>query len=503
MSTDILLTTLNARYMHTAFGLRYLYANMGELQSQTKIIEFTIQELPINIAEQLLSRQPKIIGFSVYIWNVSEVSKVIAMLKQIAPEVKIVLGGPEVSHQPDVPSITDSADFIISGPGEQSFPELCQQILDEDIAQTHYIEGKALALDELVMPYQHYTDEDIRNRLIYVEASRGCPFKCEFCLSALDKTAKPFSIEPFLVEMEILLERGVRNFKFIDRTFNLKIATSIRILEFFLERMTDDLYLHFEVVPDHLPDKLKDMLKRFPKNSLQFEIGVQTFDPDIQNLISRKQNNEKTKANLTWLRENTGAHLHTDLIFGLPSDSLDNFADSFDQLIALKPHEIQLGILKRLRGAPLNRHTEPYQLRYNPEAPYNILSTSKISFPEMQIVNRFARFWDMIGNSGRFANTLPFILKDQPFQRFLQLSEQLYQLAGSSWKIALKRQFELIFIILTEHFDEDVVTVKDMLSVDYERSKLKGMPAYEVSNHVPKQKRTGTANKRQQLHQLH
>ena len=290
-SANILLTTLNARYMHTAFGLRYLYANMGPLQSQTKIIEFTIQELPINIAEQLLSHHPKVIGFSVYIWNVSEVSKVVAMLKQIAPEVKIVFGGPEVSHQPDVPSIADSVDFIISGPGEQSFPELCQQILDEDIAQTHYIEGKALALDELVMPYQYYNDEDIRNRLIYVEASRGCPFKCEFCLSALDKTAKPFSIEPFLDEMEVLLERGLRNFKFIDRTFNLKIATSIRILEFFLERMTDDLYLHFEVVPDHLPDKLKDMLKCFPANSLQFEIGVQAFDSDIQNLISRKQNN--------------------------------------------------------------------------------------------------------------------------------------------------------------------------------------------------------------------
>ena len=502
-SANILLTTPDARYMHTAFGLRYLYANMGPLQSQTKIIEFTIQELPINIAEQLLSHHPKVIGFSVYIWNVSEVSKVVAMLKQIAPEVKIVFGGPEVSHQPDVPSIADSVDFIISGPGEQSFPELCQQILDEDIAQTHYIEGKALALDELVMPYQYYNDEDIRNRLIYVEASRGCPFKCEFCLSALDKTAKPFSIEPFLDEMEVLLERGLRNFKFIDRTFNLKIATSIRILEFFLERMTDDLYLHFEVVPDHLPDKLKDMLKCFPANSLQFEIGVQTFDPDIQNLISRKQNNEKTKANLTWLRENTGAHLHTDLIFGLPSDSLNNFADSFDQLIVLKPHEIQLGILKRLRGAPLNRHNETYQLRYNPEAPYNILSTSDITFQEMQIVNRFARFWDMIGNSGRFANTLPIILKEQPFQRFLQLSEQLYQRAGSSWKITLKRQFELIYTILTDHFSEDISNVKSLLAIDYQRSKLKGVPAYELSNPVPKQKRTGTANKRQQLHQLH
>jgi len=497
----ILLTTLNARYMHTAFGLRYLLANMAELREHTQLIEFTIQESPINIAEKLLSHAPKIIGFSVYIWNVAEITKTVAMLKQIAPEVSIILGGPEVSHQPDVPTVCELADYVISGPGEQSFPALCQQLLTDARPDEKFIESKTLPLDELSLPYRYYTEEDIRNRLIYVEASRGCPFKCEFCLSALDKTAKPFALDAFLAEMDVLLDRGVRNFKFIDRTFNLKIATSIQILEFFLARMTDDLYLHFEVVPDHLPDKLKEMLKRFPANSLQFEIGVQTFDPVIQNRISRKQNNDKTKENLTWLRNNTGAHLHTDLIFGLPGDTLDNFADSFNQLIDLKPHEIQLGILKRLRGAPLNRHTEPYQLRYNPEAPYNILSTSNISFPEMQVVNRFARFWDMIGNSGRFANTLPVILGDQPFQRFLQLSEQLYQLAGSSWKISLKRQFELIYIVLTRHFKQDSDTVKNLLAEDYQRNKIKGKPNYEQLSNKAKEHRIGIANKRQQLHQ--
>lgn len=500
MSTDILLTTLNARYMHTAFGLRYLLANIGELQNQSKIIEFTIQESPINIAEQLLSHQPKIIGFSVYIWNVAEISKVVAMLKLIAPEVSIVLGGPEVSHHPDVPSVCDLADYVMSGPGEQSFPKLCRQVLSGEQPETKFIEGEALPLDEIELPYRYYNDEDIRNRLIYVEASRGCPFKCEFCLSALDKTAKPFPLDAFLNEMDLLLQRGVRNFKFIDRTFNLKIATSIQILEFFLARMTDDLYLHFEVVPDHLPDKLKEVLQRFPANSLQFEIGIQTFDPDIQSLISRKQNNDKTKANIHWLREHTGAHLHTDLIFGLPGDTLDNFANSFDQLLALKPHEIQLGILKRLRGAPLNRHNAPYQLRYNPEAPYNILTTKDITFSEMQRVNRFARFWDMLGNSGRFANTLPLIIDDQPFERFMNFSEQLYQRAGSSWKIALKKQFELTYQILTQEFQLDTNVVKQALELDYQRNKLKGFLSFDDIA-ISKKAKTGIANKRQQFHQ--
>lgn len=486
--------------MHTAFGLRYIYANMGDLQAQSEIIEFTIQEMPINIVEKLLDSQPKIIGLSIYIWNIEEITKVVTMIKQISSDILIVLGGPEVSHYPDVPPVTDLADYIISGPGEVSFPRLCEQLLAGERPEQKFIEGKLQPLDEIALPYEYYSDEDIRTRLIYVEASRGCPFKCEFCLSSLDKSVTAFPLPAFFDSMETLLKRGVRNFKFIDRTFNLKVSTSVAILEFFLERMTDDLYLHFEVIPDNLPEKLKEILQRFPANTLQFEIGVQTFDSDIQSLISRKQNNEKTKANITWLRENTGAHLHTDLIFGLPSDTLENFGDSFNQLVALNPHEIQMGILKRLRGAPLNRHNEPYQLRFNPQAPYNILTTKDIKFSEMQRVNRFARYWDMIANSGRFSNTLPLILADQAFNRFMLLSDTLHIHAGSSWKIALKRLFELIYTVLTEEFKLDSDEVKQHLALDYQRSKLKGLPSYEQDNIAPKVVKSGVANKRQRMH---
>lgn len=499
-NSTIILSTLNARYMHTAFGLRYIYANMGSLQETTKIVEFTIQESPINIVEQLLAHNPKIIGFSVYIWNVVEVSKTIALLKQIAPEITILLGGPEVSHNPDIPDVTALADYVISGPGEYSVPTLCEQLLAGGKPEQKFIEGKALALDELKLPYEHYSDDDIKNRLIYVEASRGCPFKCEFCLSALDKTSTAFPLDNFLIEMDKLFDRGLRNFKFIDRTFNLKISTTVTILEFFLERMTDDLYLHFELVPDNLPEKLKEVLKRFPSNSLQFEIGVQTFDPEIQTRISRKQNNEKSKANIRWLRENTGAHLHTDLIFGLPGDTLENFGHSFNQLVALRPQEIQMGILKRLRGVPLNRHNEAFDLRFNPEAPYNILSTKDIEFASMQRINRFARFWDMIANSGRFAETLPLILDNQAFERFLKLSDALYQQAGSTWKISLKRLFELIYTVLTKEFNIDAEQVKKRLAIDYARAKVKGIPDYERVIQLNKPTKTGVANKRQRLH---
>lgn len=508
--SHIILSTLNARFIHTAFGLRYLYANLGELQSQSLLKEFTIHERPIDIAEKLLALSPKIIGFSVYIWNVEGIAETVAILKKIAPQIVIVLGGPEVSHLPDKPAVVDAADYVIQGAGEISFKTLCKQILSHQKPLNKVINGLAESLDKLVLPYASYTDEDIKNRIIYVEASRGCPFKCEFCLSSLDKTSKPFELEAFLVEMDKLYLRGARNFKFIDRTFNLKVSTSVAILEFFLARMSDDLYLHFEVIPDNLPEKLKQTLLRFPKHSLQFEIGVQTFDPAIQALISRKQNNAKTKENLLWLRTHTGAHIHADLIFGLPGDTLDNFGDSFNQLIALKPQEIQLGILKRLRGAPINRHNEAYQMVYSHTPPYTILSNKDVDFMSMQRVKRFARYWDMIANSGRFKYTLPLILGDAAvsassdaqddgsFKRFMRLSDAFFAREGSTWKISLARLYKLIFEVLVDKLNTDEEQVKTLLTQDFQRSKQKGSLALLLN--TQQSLRQGKANKRQKNH---
>jgi len=504
-SSTIILTTLNARYIHSAFGLRYLYANLDDLQKKSTIKEFTIHERPIDIAEKLIEYAPKIIGFSVYIWNVEEISETVTILKQIAPQITIILGGPEVSHLPDKPELVDLADYVIQGSGEISFKTLCEQILNKQKPLNKAIEGIAESLDKLKLPYEFYNDEDIKNRIIYVEASRGCPFKCEFCLSSLDKTSKPFELGPFLEEMERLYQRGARNFKFIDRTFNLKVSTSVAIMEFFLDRMTEGLYLHFEVIPDNLPEKLKQTLMRFPDNSLQFEIGVQTFDPEIQTLISRKQNNEKTKENLLWLREHTGAHIHADLIFGLPADTLDNFGESFNQLVALNPQEIQLGILKRLRGAPLNRHNEEYQLIYSSKPPYTVLSTKDIDFNSMQRVKRFARYWDMIANSGRFKYTLPLILDgstdvqyNTAFKRFMRLSDAFFERQGSTWKISLPRLYKLIFEVLINELSTDEEQVKALLNKDYERSKQKG--SLELLLNTQKPVRQGKANKRQKNH---
>jgi len=402
----------------------------------------------------------------------------------------IVLGGPEVSFEHDQQKIVDLADYVITGQADLAFGELCQKIFDGSAIENKIIKANPVPLPYLNMPYELYNDDDIKNRVIYVEASRGCPFKCEFCLSSLDKTAWPFDLNLFLTEMDKLYNRGVRDFKFIDRTFNLKIQSSIKILEFFLAKMDENLYLHFELIPDHLPEKLKNVLTKFPDGSLQFEIGIQTFNPDIQTLISRKQNNEKSKENIQWLRQKTSAHLHTDIIMGLPGESVESIASSFNQLVSLQPHEIQMGILKRLRGTPLIRHTENYDMRYNPEAPYNILSNNLIDFQTMQRLSRFARFWDMIANSGRFTYTLPEILGDDGFNRFLSLSDWLFKTSKQTHKISLPRLFDFLFDATTQVLliEEDIA--RKILWRDYQTSGLKGHPAFANQQMIQEQKMT-------------
>jgi radical SAM superfamily enzyme YgiQ (UPF0313 family) len=458
----ILLSTLNARYAHASLGLRYLLANMGDLQQQTQLQEFVIGSKTTEIVEKLLAHKPRVIGFGVYIWNVEETTKVVAMLKRIAPEVVLVLGGPEVSYESGEQTIVQLADYLVTGWGDVTFPQLCKAIINgpKPLMKIHV--GAQPPLTDIALPYALYTDEDIAHRTLYVEASRGCPFKCEFCLSALDKTAWPFELDAFLAELEKLHARGARLFKFVDRTFNLNIKSSLKIMQFFLDKLAvnpdDPVFAHFEVVPDHLPDALKDAITRFPPGTLQFEIGIQSFNPEVQALVSRKQNNEKAADNIRWLCQHSQAHLHVDLIAGLPGEDMESFARGFDRLHALQPHEIQFGILKRLRGTPIIRHTEAYGLVFDAHPPYTILATDRIDFFTMQRLVRFSRYWDLIGNSGRFTHTLPLILGRSPFANFMALSDWIYAKTDATHRIALERLAALVAAWLRERgTDPDAV----------------------------------------------
>jgi radical SAM superfamily enzyme YgiQ (UPF0313 family) len=480
----ILLATLNARYAHASLGLRYLFANMGELQADTRLLEFVIGTKTADLVEKLLVHKPRIIGFGVYIWNVEETTKLVALLKRVAPDVTIVLGGPEVSFESNEQRIVQLADHVVTGWGDVTFPQLCRQILQGPQPLMKIHAGVQPPLADIALPYALYTDEDIAHRTLYVEASRGCPFKCEFCLSSLDKTAWPFDLNLFLGELERLHARGARLFKFVDRTFNLNIKSSLRIMQFFLDKLAlrpdDPVFAHFEVVPDHLPEALKEAITRFPPGTLQFEIGIQSFNPEVQTLVSRKQNDAKAADNIRWLCANSHAHLHVDLIAGLPGEDLASFAEGFDRLHALGPHEIQFGILKRLRGTPIIRHTEPYKLVFDPYPPYTILATDRIDFATMQRLTRFARYWDMIANSGRFMHTLSLILGDAPFANFLAMSDWLYEKTDATHRIALDRLAALVAEWLAVR-GVDAATVAQHLGSDHAGKSRKTLAREQVA----------------------
>jgi hypothetical protein len=340
------------------------------------------------------------------------------------------------------------------------------------------ISGEQPALAELALPYDEFSADDLAHRLLYVEASRGCPFKCEFCLSSLDKTAWAFEPETFLAALDNLYQRGARNFKFVDRTFNLKIDNSLSILKFFLERLTPDLFLHFEVIPDHLPERLKEMIVRFPPGVLQFEIGIQTFNPEVQQAISRRQDNAKTCENLAWLVNHSHAHLHTDLIFGLPGETLASFAAGFDRLYALGPHEIQLGILKRLRGTPIARHNAASGMIYEAEAPYSIRQTAVVDAETVQRFTRLARYWDLIANSGRFPRSLSILLTTpSPFAAFLSFSDWLWRSAGQTSRLTPEMLIDALFDYLVGVVGREKEAVRQILLADYAASGARANPS--------------------------
>ncbi|WP_265948874.1 B12-binding domain-containing radical SAM protein [Dechloromonas sp. A34] len=481
----IVLATLNAKYIHASLGLRCLLANMCELRGRTALREFTIARPAQEVADELLltlgapTAGPQILGFGVYIWNVVQTTAVLRLLRAERPEIKVVLGGPEVSHEVDQQEIIGLADHVITGWGDLSFAKLCRALLAGPRPLSKVIAGEQPPLDQLALPYDEYSDADLAHRLLYVEASRGCPFKCEFCLSALDKTAWAFDLERFLAAMDGLYRRGARNFKFVDRTFNLKIDVSLRILQFFLDRLSDELFLHFEVVPDHLPERLKAMIVQFPPGVLQFEIGIQSFNAEVQQRISRRQDNQKAEANLRWLVEHANAHLHTDLIFGLPGETLASFAAGFDRLYRLGPHEIQLGILKRLRGTPIARHSLDHGMVYDPAPPYTVRQTAVVDAATMQCFARFARYWDLLANSGRFPQTLPLLLDEgsSPFQAFLAFADWLWQTTARTSGLSPEALVDALFEYLTRHCALPYPQVTAALLADYVASGARGSPA--------------------------
>lgn len=458
---------------------------------------------PLEIAGTLLETQAKIIGFGVYIWNTTQTLSVIQKIKELSPETVIVLGGPEVSYESEAQEICRIADYVFKGESENSFYEFCHTYFQKQERPTRKLIAAPLPdLAKICLPYDLYTDADIQNRVIYVEASRGCPYKCEYCLSSLDLSVRPFPLEQFLMEMEKLLLRGARQFKFVDRTFNLSPTISASIMTFFLKHAHLGIFLHFEMVPDRLPENLKELIKEFPAGALQFEIGIQTWNPEVAKNVSRRQDFQKIRENLDFLRTHTKVHTHVDLIAGLPGETLESFAKGFNAVWELKADEIQLGILKRLKGTPIVRHDLTFNMVYDSTPPFSILSTKDMDGETIVKLSRLAKYWDLFGNSGNFILTLEYLRKNQTpmFEFMWDFSEFQWIHWDRTHSIPLKDFFKSTFEFLCQRYPREIII--GLLAKDYTSGASRSLPDFlsgEVSP-VRSSKPARPSLKRQQRH---
>ena len=502
---DIVLATINAKWIHPSLALRLLKANLGSLEENCEILEFALRQPLREKVEPILAARPRILGLSVSIWNHTATLELLEALQEEWNKKRdtegskagqkpgllpwVVLGGPEVSWLPEDAEIFRRADYVIRGEAEESFRALCYRIFagkfpsGTDSPDLLLTERKSafinqgetsVDLNSIASPYRLYTEEDLRRKLVYVEASRGCPFGCEFCLCAVRRhisdgrnnvqRAREFPLEPFLADMETLIKKGGRQFKFLDRTFNLDINRAKRIMEFFLERIepakgSRPLCVHFEMVPSRFPPELRDVLRRFPPGALRLELGIQTFNPQTSALVRRSGDTAsasrqapETVETLKFLRRETNAIVHADLIAGLPGEDLASFGAGFDMLHEAMagfspgvskteiPFEIQLGILKCLPGTPISRHNGAYGMKYSVKPPYEVIETGALSAAELDKVKNFARFWEILVNRNPFPEFVSrFFPYDKPvFEKFMALSDRLLEHFGRNWGIDRK-----------------------------------------------------------------
>lgn len=463
MDQSIGLVTLNARYIHSALSLLYL-RNAARIAGfeNVWIEEFVIHQPIWKIAAEIQKRKPDILGISVYIWNRKESFELIERLKKQTPSLTVVIGGPEVSFEQN---LSDDY-FIISGEGENKWVELLHYLKrGEKPAEAALKRWNTYGEDlpDLIAPY---TDEDyprLKNRIAYLETSRGCPYLCSFCLSALDQKVRYFDDATIKKQIEGLASSGARRIKFIDRTFNLKPRRMQALMQW-LTRF-DGVSFHFEVVGDILTPEVLDFLETVPQGMFQFEIGIQTVTPEVQETIQRKQNNEKLFATIRRLVEQNRIHFHCDLIFGLPGETVEQMQRSFEEVLALRPHELQLGFLKFLPGAPIREVIESHRYRYQSTPPYELISNKDVTADQVIYLKKFTEVFDLFYNSKRFKFTIDHLLRTvtgkELFDRLLAYMEERNLIFRSH---NLDEQYRIM--LETFSLTEDPLAL-DLLKLDY------------------------------------
>lgn len=481
----IVLATLNAKYIHTNLAIRYLKASAYP-EFIPELAEYTIKDPAFNIVSDLFQKQPDVVGFSCYIWNIEETLHVIKMLKTVLPNTKVILGGPEVSY--DVHHWLKNhaeIDFIVMGEGETSFKELLHyldgDVSLEDVRGICYLEdGKVkihaqppkIDLRELATPFRFEEDlPQLGKRIQYIETSRGCPFQCQFCLSSIEVGVRYFNREKIKEDIRFLMDNGARTIKFVDRTFNISRSYAMEMFQFLIDEHKPGVVFQFEITADIMrPEVIQFLNDNAPKGLFRFEIGVQSTNDLTNELVKRRQNFEKLKRTVTMVKEGGKIDQHLDLIAGLPEEDYASFRDTFNDVFAMRPEELQLGFLKLLRGTGLRLEAKKYGYTYVDIAPYEIFSNNVLTFDDIVRIKHAEDVLEKYWNAHRMDYTIEYLVTE-----VFETPFDFFQSFGTYWEMRgwsrIGHQLEDLFQRLLEFLQTvpnvDLAIVQNIMQLDY------------------------------------
>lgn len=424
---NVLLTTLNAKYIHSSLALRNLRAYCRSAVSEILVREYTINNTLLDILADIYSLKADVIGFACYIWNIDMTLKLADLIKKVKPDVKLILGGPEVSYEPlDILQNCESIDYIVQGEGEKTLNQLLTALQNKDslisISGLSYrqengriVEGSPQViekLDSVPFSYDRTDMDNLADRIVYYESSRGCPYSCQYCLSSATTGVRYYSLERVLHDLKFFVDYNVRQVKFVDRTFNANKKHYLPILKFLASQKCRTNF-HFEIAADILDDEVLEFLETVPKGRFQFEIGIQsTYEPTLKEI--RRQNNwPQIVKTVSQIQSYKNIHMHLDLIIGLPYENIERFAESFNDVFKLKPDMLQIGFLKLLKGSGIRKRTQSHEYIYMDIPPYEVLATKYMSYKEIRELKLLEDIFNQLYNSGRFKYTVNFLIENK------------------------------------------------------------------------------------------
>ena len=494
----ILLAACNAKYIHSNLAVYNLKSCSGEYSPNVVIKEYTINQIQDDILKDIYLEQPDVICFSCYIWNISFVKELVPDLKKILPHVDFWAGGPEVSYDAVEFLKKNPAFFgVMVGEGEETFHELAGYYIERKPENLKEIRGVAFhdetkvpdivhtgwreLMDLSKVPFAYSNLTEFKNRIIYYESSRGCPFSCSYCLSSIDKKLRFRDIELVKKELQFFIDNKVPQVKFVDRTFNCKHDHAMAIWRYITEHDNGITNFHFEISADLLREEELALMKTMRPGLIQLEIGVQSTNPQTIKAIRRTMDFEKLKGIVEQIHSFGNIHQHLDLIAGLPYEGYESFHKSFCDVYALRPEQCQLGFLKVLKGSHMMEMTGEYQILYKDREPYEVLSTAWLTYGEILGLKMVESMVEVYYNSGQFKHTLVFLEQyfEDPFRMYEALGRFYEKKGYSEISHSRMRRYEILMEFAGEQKEIPLEVLSDVMLLDlYLRENLKSRPSF-------------------------